>query len=147
MIHKHDNYVQVYKVLTSYTSVMHSDSFNLGVLWIGYLKTRRLEIVLIKLKEPNNRYNFCWYYSIRCYIICIWRLAGKTSDRNFTIILGKINLLDENVTVIADKGFTIKNFVVVKNCQLNIPNIPHSEVVHYSSPLMKVLIPNCYLHT
>lgn len=46
---------------------------------------------------------------------------GKTSDRELTISSGLIDLLDENDSVMADKGFTIRDVLLKKNCQLNIP--------------------------
>lgn len=47
---------------------------------------------------------------------------GKTSDRELTISSsGLIDLLDENDSVMADKGFTIRDVLLKKNSQLNIP--------------------------
>lgn len=47
--------------------------------------------------------------------------SGKTSDRELKISSGLIDLLDENDSVMADKGFTIRDVLLKKNCQLNIP--------------------------
>jgi hypothetical protein len=46
---------------------------------------------------------------------------GKTSDRDLTISSGLIELLDENDSVMADKGFTIRDVLEKKKCTLNIP--------------------------
>jgi hypothetical protein len=46
---------------------------------------------------------------------------GKTSDRQITIESGLIDLLDENDSVMADKGFTIRDVLEQKKCKLNIP--------------------------
>lgn len=46
---------------------------------------------------------------------------GKTSDRLLTIESGILDLLDENDSVMADKGFTIKDVLEKKKCKLNIP--------------------------
>ena len=46
---------------------------------------------------------------------------GKTSDRDLTISSGLIELLEENDSVMADKGFTIRDVLEKKKCTLNIP--------------------------
>ena len=46
---------------------------------------------------------------------------GKTSDRQIIIKSGLIDLLDENDSVMADKGFTIRDVLEKKKCKLNIP--------------------------
>lgn len=46
---------------------------------------------------------------------------GKTSDRELTIKSGILDLLDENDSVMADKGFTIRDLLQSKKCKLNIP--------------------------
>lgn len=46
---------------------------------------------------------------------------GKTTDGELTISSGLIDLLDENDSVMADKGFTNRDVLLKKNCQLNIP--------------------------
>lgn len=46
---------------------------------------------------------------------------GKTSDRQLTIESGLIDLLDEHDSVMADKGFTIRDVLDKKKCTLNIP--------------------------
>ncbi|XP_048737564.2 uncharacterized protein LOC125652413 [Ostrea edulis] len=46
---------------------------------------------------------------------------GKVSDRELTINSGIIDLLDENDSVMADKGFTIRDLLENKKCNLNIP--------------------------
>ncbi|XP_033727561.1 uncharacterized protein LOC117316886 [Pecten maximus] len=46
---------------------------------------------------------------------------GKTSDRLLTIESGILDLLDENDSVMADKGFTIRDVLEEKKCKLNIP--------------------------
>lgn len=46
---------------------------------------------------------------------------GKTSDRQLTIESGLIDLLDENDSIMADKGFTIRDVLEKKKCKLNIP--------------------------
>ncbi|XP_069136298.1 uncharacterized protein [Argopecten irradians] len=46
---------------------------------------------------------------------------GKTSDRQLTIESGLIDLLNENDSIMADKGFTIRDVLEKKKCKLNIP--------------------------
>ncbi|KAK3088592.1 hypothetical protein FSP39_021029 [Pinctada imbricata] len=47
--------------------------------------------------------------------------GGRVSDRALTMESGFIELLDENDSVMADKGFTIKDLLEKKKCHLNIP--------------------------
>ncbi|XP_022345962.2 uncharacterized protein LOC111138337 [Crassostrea virginica] len=46
---------------------------------------------------------------------------GKISDRELTINSGILDLLEENDSVMADKGFTIRDLLEKKKCKLNIP--------------------------
>ncbi|XP_062568027.1 uncharacterized protein LOC134233958 [Saccostrea cucullata] len=46
---------------------------------------------------------------------------GKISDRELTMNSGILDLLDENDSVMADKGFTIRDLLEKKKCKLNIP--------------------------
>ncbi|XP_055999711.1 uncharacterized protein LOC125664666, partial [Ostrea edulis] len=46
---------------------------------------------------------------------------GKTSERELAISSGLIELLEENDSVMADKGFTIRDVLNKKKCKLNIP--------------------------
>jgi hypothetical protein len=46
---------------------------------------------------------------------------GKTSDRQLTMESGILDLLQENDSVMADKGFTIRDLLEKKKCKLNIP--------------------------
>lgn len=57
---------------------------------------------------------------------------GKTSDRKLIISSGLIDLLDDTDSVMADKGFTIRDVLLKKNCQLNIPPFKYSApVLHW----------------
>ncbi|XP_069125298.1 uncharacterized protein [Argopecten irradians] len=47
--------------------------------------------------------------------------GGRVSDRQITIHSGILNLLQENDSVMADKGFTIRDLLEEKKCHLNIP--------------------------
>ncbi|XP_071148569.1 uncharacterized protein [Mytilus edulis] len=47
--------------------------------------------------------------------------GGRVSDRQITLESGILDLLDENDSVMADKGFTIKDLLDKKNCTLNMP--------------------------
>ncbi|CAG2189626.1 unnamed protein product [Mytilus edulis] len=47
--------------------------------------------------------------------------SGRVSDRQITLESGILDLLDENDSVMADKGFTIKDLLEKKNCTLNMP--------------------------
>ena len=47
--------------------------------------------------------------------------GGRVSDRQITIESGILDLLEKNDSVMADKGFTIKDLLEKKGCTLNIP--------------------------
>lgn len=59
MIHndtKHKRYAPIYYVLSPYISLLHLDSLNLLLLWVGYLKN--LLVVENAIREKSTFVNF-----------------------------------------------------------------------------------------
>lgn len=69
----HENYVEVLCEFSSYISVMHSDSFNLGLLWVGYLKLSS------SLCNSKSIMSICTLYLFVLYFSFIfWSLESKS---------------------------------------------------------------------